>query len=114
MPFKGPAALPAGFNPRLRTGGDSKPSGPKPTTPSFNPRLRTGGDLGWVCYYFKSSLFQSTPPHGRRRALTPGVLSCAPFQSTPPHGRRLEGVGKGAPADWFQSTPPHGRRQADT
>ena len=36
------------------------------TVASFNPRLRTGGDV--VRIYTKSfmSMFQSTPPHGRR------------------------------------------------
>ncbi len=55
-----------GFNPRLREGGDSYR---KPVTGGgggFNPRLREGGDKtsppeGCVC-----SMFQSTPPRGRR------------------------------------------------
>ncbi len=46
-------------------------------------------------------MFQSAPPHGRRRASI-GLFKGAPwFQSAPPHGRRLVR---------FQSAPPHGRR----
>ena len=51
------------------------------------------------------SVFQSTPPHGRRRFAMLGRRRCPTrsrvFQSTPPHGRR-----RGTTV-WFQSTPPH-------
>ena len=54
----------------------------------FNPRLRTGGDDDNAGLYAPWTMFQSTPPHGRR----PGIICCTSpklaFQSTPPHGRR--------------------------
>ena len=99
------------FNPRLRTGGDKPCRLPPRRRSSFNPRLRTGGDPNTVIYCWPEHGFQSTPPHGRRRASLqslraecqvsihasareatrerPRVLSIwLPFQSTPPHGRR--------------------------
>ncbi len=55
----------------------------------FNPRLRTGGDPTRTKHnYQRPSLFQSTPPHGRRRRLLAFIGGYAVFQSTPPHGRR--------------------------
>ena len=59
--------------------------------------------------------FQSTPPHGRRRAV-PGEIAMAyagvsihasAWEATPDDGRHQTG-----PISWFQSTPPHGRRPA--
>ena len=38
-----------------------------PRTQGFNPRLRTGGDLDQRRLIDQTILFQSTPPHGRRR-----------------------------------------------
>ena len=58
------------FNPRLRTGGDPAMYERPPRSSSFNPRLRTGGDANRFFLFNKSGVFQSTPPHGRRR---PGV-----------------------------------------
>ena len=76
------------FNPRLRTGGDTALHGASSASRTcFNPRLRTGGDekraqalqkpivsihasareaTGIPCNASLRSLFQSTPPHGRR------------------------------------------------
>ena len=78
------------------------------------------------------AMFQSTPPHGRRRGArqAPAPLRCfnprlrtggdvlfrhaAPaadqFQSTPPHGRRPRPKDSTCTSRPFQSTPPHGRR----
>ena len=55
------------FNPRLREGGDLEFQREIGLQHHFNPRLREGGDseseqTGWGC-----SVFQSTPPRGRRR-----------------------------------------------
>ena len=99
----------------------------------FNPRLRTGGDQVDGAYYTLDSLFQSTPPHGRRlfglgsgggkeevsihasaREAT-GTL-CLRSGMQPSFNPRLRTGGdppNTPPTDtayWFQSTPPHGRR----
>ena len=55
------------FNPRLRTGGDERGSVQVGGYTRFNPRLRTGGDKRQSAQKAKHGLFQSTPPHGRRR-----------------------------------------------
>jgi len=56
------------------------------------------------------SMFQSTPPRGRRRRLHLDKDRLSKFQSTPPRGRRLvEHQGVVLPFV-FQSTPPRGRR----
>ena len=56
----------AGFNPRLRAGGDlSKNINTVPDI-SFNPRLRAGGDLVAELQPAPLQLFQSTPPRRRR------------------------------------------------
>ncbi len=100
-----------GFNPRPRMGGDQAYSTltaservsihapawgatdqiprPQSNSASFNPRPRMGGDSTIGCPDIGSyTLFQSTPPHGGRRA--DGVMEKAngQFQSTPPHGGR--------------------------
>ena len=76
----------------------------------FNPRLRTGGDrigaVGCQC----REMFQSTPPHGRRRRSRSRGWQRKLFQSTPPHGRRHKALVAEAEREGFQSTPPHGRR----
>ena len=77
------------FNPRLRTGGDYPCRPPMLHRVGFNPRLRTGGDKCAWDIWGESYEFQSTPPHGRRRArLELAALRWKLFQSTPPHGRR--------------------------
>ena len=55
------------FNPRLRTGGAPFLLSAFLLLSSFNPRLRTGGDASRASSCMRSQLFQSTPPHGRRR-----------------------------------------------
>ena len=102
------------FNPRLRTGGDLFParasaarngvsihaSAREATPPGeaglalfrcFNPRLRTGGDFARVLYCGGRCRFQSTPPHGRRRAspASPGgtaqvSIHASAREATPP------------------------------
>ena len=79
------------------------------------------------------ALFQSTPPHGRRRKkpnlsdrkLQVSIHASAreatrprfeyiprlTFQSTPPHGRRPRREPPTRLPAMFQSTPPHGRRR---
>ena len=44
-PFWPPGHHIAGFNPRLRVGGDSSTTSPRLYPDSFNPRLRVGGDV---------------------------------------------------------------------
>ena len=63
------------FNPRLREGGDLEIQREIGLQHHFNPRLREGGDseseqTGWGC-----SVFQSTPPRGRRPGRQPGSKS---------------------------------------
>ena len=84
---------PGHFNPRLREGGDrgdrenrfvggistrasareataARP--PVPTRPGyFNPRLREGGDFCFTSWTHRHSVFQPTPPRGRRRHILP-------------------------------------------
>ena len=55
------------FNPRLRTGGDDRTPKAASILLSFNPRLRTGGDAASPFCALWMRVFQSTPPHGRRR-----------------------------------------------
>ena len=124
----------ANFNPRLRAGGD----GGKPPYgldfQDFNPRLRAGGDLFGKKWRKGSWRFQSTPPRGRRLAVTGGTDSeiaisihasareatpeplgtmsvPSEFQSTPPRGRRRMPERALVCRGKFQSTPPRGRRQ---
>ena len=57
------------------------------------------------------SLFQSTPPRGRRPGYDPGTgHGKTVFQSTPPRGRRHITAAISIPRIGFQSTPPRGRR----
>ncbi len=59
----------------------------------FNPRLRTGGDMSSDGRPPAGRVFQSAPPHGRRlQPSGPGTRRTL-FQSAPPHGRRLPGNG---------------------
>ncbi len=99
----------------------------------FNPRPRTEGDQRSVRPATTPPLFQSTPPHGGRRAAPPSTPAAGGFNPRP----RTEGDGLGAavvelarvsihaPArratlelphacseGRFQSTPPHGGRPA--
>ena len=59
----------ANFNPLRREGGDNHSPGPQPTVfPYFNPLRREGGDDCGKTSIDKTSLFQSTPPRGRRQS----------------------------------------------
>ncbi len=78
-----------GFNPRLRVGGDIVFSPFPPWTISFNPRLRVGGDSCSRSSRISITLFQSTPPRGRRHLFILEGFAHIVFQSTPPRGRRL-------------------------
>mgnify|MGYP000899664132 FL=1 len=89
------------FNPRLRTGGDSRaeefknkpvkfqstpPHGRRPglcldyikVTLSFNPRLRTGGDKG---FHFKNGFFFDVSIHASAREATWVAITTSPFYS---------------------------------
>ena len=101
----------AGFNPRLRVGGDLSGETHGPRTAGFNPRLRVGGDLTSVPGLTPEQQFQSTPPRGRRPAQQAvNGLSSVLFQSTPPRGRRPSAWWAVTSPKRFQSTPPRGRR----
>ena len=90
---------PESFDPRLRAGGD--PTTPTPTTGcgGFDPRLRAGGDAVDAteveflhvsihasareatyapCAVSMASMFRSTPPRGRRRAVPLHAAQCSP------------------------------------
>ena len=77
----------------------------------FNPRLREGGDLSPRKIWIAFSLFQSTPPRGRRPLSNQSKSTVIVFQSTPPRGRRLSRFHMETLGLQFQSTPPRGRRQ---
>gem|GEM_PF-245309 len=83
---------------------------PLRTAAGFNPRLRAGGDLSGAPFTVVAAQFQSTPPCGRRRSIALRIRVGLLFQSTPPCGRRQSIVGEGRVPAWFQSTPPCGRR----
>ena len=100
---------------------------------SFNPRLRTGGDVGGAGETPRHEMFQSTPPHGRRRA---PVTVTLPEEEVSIHASAREATCRRAGCHNlqlcfnprlrtggditigpmsshtlpFQSTPPHGRR----
>ncbi len=98
------------FNPRARTGRDSLQRADSTLRKSFNPRARTGRDVtgrppctstgvsihaparGATCCIRMAFLllrFQSTRPHGARRAMLNINEDDLKFQSTRPHGARL-------------------------
>ena len=61
------------------------------------------------------SMFQSTPPRGRRRGAELNLIQRCKFQSTPPRGRRPPAELIRLPDELrFQSTPPRGRRRNST
>ena len=122
------------FNPRLRTGGDSQSLMLCPPARSFNPRLRTGGDQGVFKKVRNQTMFQSTPPHGRRpssvfipaRSFAVSIHASAREATAPSQtftlgssgfNPRLRTGGDPCTSDacaafkLFQSTPPHGRRR---
>ncbi len=65
----------AGFNPRLREGGDLPPVKDIPVPMRFNPRLREGGDGRCLEIFTGILVFQSTPPRGRRLSRMEAGLS---------------------------------------
>ena len=65
---------PLDFNPRPRTGGDSRTRPCRSRGPGFNPRPRTGGDSAMMSSINVAQMFQSTPPH-RGRPVT-AALPC--------------------------------------
>ena len=102
------------FNPRPRTGGDRRPSGVRVRgheVPGFNPRPRTGGD--WPL-----ALIRLVIPSVSIRAPARGATSCessrfgtgsrSKFQSAPPHG------GRPAPPPLLAGAPPYGQRASSS
>ncbi len=122
----------AGFNPRLRAGGDSTRRGGVTYIPGFNPRLRAGGDSCTCHPKMLATMFQSTPPRGRRRPRRHRIDLPVSFNPRLRAGGDHVGVhpDRGAAVSfhasareatqtvkadvssvvWFQSTPPRGRR----
>ena len=110
-----------------------RPECPSNQAPCFNPRLRTGGDIVGGCGLIGFCSFQSTPPHGRRRA---PVTVTLPEEEVSIHASAREATCRRAGCHNlqlcfnprlrtggditigpmsshtlpFQSTPPHGRR----
>ena len=98
----------------------------------FNPRSHMGSDQRNASLSVSFYMFQSTLPHGERRALALRQAEFLQFQSTLPHGERpARREGEGCPsavsihaptwgataatyddcnAEQFQSTLPHGER----
>ena len=76
------------FNPRARTGRDTRAIRGSISEPGFNPRARTGRDDLNSANFSGSPMFQSTRPHGARHKLLKGVGGNVKFQSTRPHGAR--------------------------
>ena len=120
------------FNPRSRTGSDSKHPALFAALCDFNPRSRTGSDdlalvycpvlsisihapaRGATVGFHKITLFllefQSTLPHGERRVKAVPAVRHHLFQSTLPHGERPLDAASPAAERKFQSTLPHGER----
>ena len=100
------------FNPRLRMGGDYRSIVHARCCDGFNPRLRMGGDPRIRAL---SGAQQPVSIHASAwEATNPGQplrLSLA-FQSTPPHGRRRASLGVQNSSAMFQSTPPLIRTRA--
>ena len=63
--------------------------GVHPRWSSFNPRTRTGCDSRSVSSVVTQPMFQSTHPHGVRRLTSHIWAFSTTFQSTHPHGVRL-------------------------
>ncbi len=101
------------FNPRLRAGGDARDE-PTPTDAPVSIHASAREATVPVQHAGVPSLFQSTPPRGRRPIdfcdHVPGIA----FQSTPPRGRRPAPGCEVQALTTFQSTPPRGRRPTPT
>ena len=122
---------PRSFNPRLRAGGDAPERSWRDGLRGFNPRLRAGGDpageqqveravvsihasareatTGWL-KGLPHKQFQSTPPRGRRQAISSRSLATACFNPRLRAGGDMQRPSECATKNPFQSTPPRGRR----
>ncbi len=76
------------FNPRTHTGCDIPSPSAATRRSCFNPRTHTGCDLFTHLIIVLICSFQSTHPHGVRRAMTLRHRTYVVFQSTHPHGVR--------------------------
>ncbi len=87
--WAGVAGVLHSFNPRLRAGGDDITNTPVPQRQvSIHASAREATPPGRLALY-RHTVFQSTPPRGRRQIRLPGQWNSGMFQSTPPRGRRL-------------------------
>ncbi len=76
------------FNPRLREGGDTRQGGVYLPTSCFNPRLREGGD-GEAVEVIRKALVSIHASAREATKIDFERLLTTLFQSTPPRGRRL-------------------------
>ena len=100
------------FNPRSHTGNDNPVLSVFVRLKTVSIHVPTRGTTALVVIgYSSESMFQSTLPHGERRAQRYPAQIRQMFQSTFPHGER---PGRIIPqkGEWmFQSTFPHGERR---
>ena len=107
------ARMPVGwrFNPRLRGGGDQTGDRKTLGTAVVSIHASGGEATPFVKRYLPyNTMFQSTPPGGRRLDPCTHPATSPEFQSTPPGGRRHLPRLTNVPNRKFQSTPPGGRR----
>ena len=99
------------FNPRPPVGGDGQTSRHSMSLRSFNPRPPVGGDLVDARRAGQDLVVSiHAPPWEATDIIGDGITETM-FQSTPPRGRRPQVTRvKALPAILFQSTPPRGRR----
>ncbi len=100
-----------GFNPRPRMGGDVHIRIDQRALCRVSIHAPAWGATTDTVRGAKPWEFQSTPPHGGRRAFQLALPGHTRFQSTPPHGGRLSMFLLKFIPTAFQSTPPHGGRQ---
>ena len=110
--FAGVAAY-EGFNPRARTGRDRESVISAPPPIRFNPRARTGRDRELLTDDGLLWMFQSTRPHGARRARTIKAREIRCFNPRARTGRDVPVQYQSDLQSGFQSTRPHGARRAD-
>ena len=121
------------FNPRARTGRDSRRTDGLRSRWCFNPRARTGRDGSMLLRgqewdvsihapargatapvarrSFPGHCFNPRARTGRDLQLGRQYLGCELFQSPRPHGARPRASRRSGAMSWFQSTRPHGARQ---
>ena len=100
---------PRGFNPRARTGRDSRGQY-ESLSHSVSIHAPARGATCWHGQSASSAMFQSTRPHGARLYAGFDKAIAMVFQSTRPHGARRIHSSSLLNHMQFQSTRPHGAR----